>query len=132
MRLLIVDDDPDQLYFLEKSFISVDGFDTYSATNGREALKIYKTAGPFDVVVSDFQMPHMDGFVATSRIRRSQSRTGGRIPIVAITANAMKGDRERCLASGMDEYISKPLDKDQLLAIIGKIANSMNGAAAVR
>lgn len=59
MRLLLVDDDDAQIYFLEKCFISVDGYDTYSAMNGREALEIYKAHGPFDVVITDYQMPGM-------------------------------------------------------------------------
>ena len=70
MRLLIVDDDPDQLHFLEKSFISLDGFDTYSAVNGREALEIYKAHRPFEVVLSDWQMPLMDGVALVREIRK--------------------------------------------------------------
>ena len=74
----------------------------------------------------------MDGIEATGRIRERESRSGGRVPIVALTAHAMKGDRERCLAAGMDDYISKPLDVDRLLAVIGKIASSKNCAVVPR
>ena len=130
LTILVVEDDLVSRT-LASTLLTRNGHSVVTAADGAEAASLVEQR-PFDVILMDIQMPHMDGFVATSRIRRSQSRTGGRIPIVAITANAMKGDRERCLASGMDEYISKPLDKDQLLAIIGKIANSMNGAAAVR
>ena len=70
MRILLVDDDDAQIHFLEKCFISVDGYDTYSAMNGREALEIYKAHGPFEVVVTDFQMPHMTGVELIHAIRK--------------------------------------------------------------
>jgi len=76
----------------------------------------------------DIQMPGMDGFEVTRCIRQRENLVG-RVPIIALTANAMKEDRERCLASGMDDYISKPFAHDELLAIIRKIASSMNVGA---
>ncbi|HEX5284511.1 MAG TPA: response regulator [Bryocella sp.] len=83
------------------------------ANNGREALAtLEKTA--FDLVMMDVQMPEMDGFQATVELRRRERGTGGRIPVVAMTALAMKGDKERCLQAGMDAYLSKPIRPEEL------------------
>src|SRR5207249_7868844 len=72
----------------------------------------------FDLVLMDVQMPEMDGLEAAAAIRERERSTGRHIPIVALTAHAMKGDRERCLAAGMDAYVSKPLRPDELLAAV--------------
>ena len=84
------------------------------AENGKEALKLLE-ARTFDVVLMDVQMPEMNGFEATACIRSLEKTTGAHLPIIAMTANAMKGDRERCLAEGMDGYISKPIKIPELL-----------------
>ena len=76
------------------------------ASNGKEALNILET-DDFQVVLMDVQMPEMDGFEATTAIRKKEKTAGGHIPIVAMTAHAMVGDRERCLDMGMDGYVSK-------------------------
>jgi CheY-like chemotaxis protein len=73
---------------------------------------------PFDVVLMDGQMPVMDGYQATREIRRRERATGKHLRIIAVTANAMKDDRDRCLAAGMDDYVSKPIDADQLLELL--------------
>jgi two-component system, sensor histidine kinase and response regulator len=74
----------------------------------------------FDVVLMDVQMPGMDGFEATGAIREKEKATNRRLPIIAMTAHAMQGDRERCLAAGMDDYISKPIRARELLDLVEK------------
>ncbi len=93
------------------------------ASNGREAVKAW-AADSFDVILMDVQMPDMDGFEATNAIRELEKRSGGHIPIVAMTAHAMSGDRDRCLESGMDEYLSKPIRARQ---IADKLASIFDG-----
>ncbi|MBI1917879.1 MAG: response regulator [Planctomycetes bacterium] len=87
------------------------------AGNGREALSAWEQQ-PFDLVLMDVQMPAMDGLEATVVIRAKEQGTGNHIPIIAMTAHAMKGDRERCLEAGMDGYVAKPIRADQLLQAI--------------
>jgi CheY-like chemotaxis protein len=83
------------------------------ANNGKEALAAL-AGGSFDLVFMDVQMPEMDGLQATMAIREQEKLTGGHQPIIAMTALAMKGDRERCLAAGTDGYLSKPISPEQL------------------
>jgi CheY-like chemotaxis protein len=81
--------------------------------NGLEAVNTLKEGG-FDLVLMDMQMPEMDGFEATAAVRKEEGHSDLHIPIIALTAHAMKGDRERCLAAGMDGYISKPIRAAEL------------------
>jgi len=90
------------------------------ANHGREALAAWE-AQDFDLVLMDVQMPEMDGFEATAAIRVKERRTGRRIPIIAMTAHAMTGDRERCLEANMDDYVAKPIHARQLFAAIEKV-----------
>ncbi|SPE38147.1 PAS domain S-box (modular protein) [Candidatus Sulfopaludibacter sp. SbA6] len=92
------------------------------AANGLEALAALERAADFDLVLMDVQMPEMGGFEATAAIRRQEEGSGRHIPIVAVTAHAMKGDRERCLAAGMDGYLAKPVERDELREIIQQLA----------
>src|SRR5205085_10737532 len=88
---------------------------------GAAALAALERA-PFDLLLMDLQMPEMDGFEATALIRAREKTTGRRLPIVAMTAHAMKGDRERCLGAGMDGYIAKPIHAKELFETITNLA----------
>jgi two-component system, sensor histidine kinase and response regulator len=90
------------------------------AFNGREALRQAEQR-PFDLVLMDVQMPEMGGFEATAVLRQRDKETGRHIPIIAMTAHAMKGDRERCLEAGMDGYVSKPIQTPELFAAIDEV-----------
>ena len=90
------------------------------ANNGREALAALETQ-KFDFVLMDVQMPEMDGLEATTLLRQREKEKGGHIPVIAMTAYAMKGDRERCLAAGMDDYVSKPIHAETLFDTIAAV-----------
>jgi two-component system sensor histidine kinase/response regulator len=95
------------------------------AGNGIEALRqLDARADAFDVVLMDIQMPEMDGFEATTAIREKERGSAVHIPIVAMTAHAMKGDRERCLEAGMDDYVSKPLIPEVLYETVERAVGS--------
>lgn len=92
------------------------GVDVDLAGNGIEAVASFEP-GRYQLVLMDCQMPEMDGFEATRRIRLKESEMG-RVPIVALTANAMQEDRQRCLDHGMDDHLAKPLHPEQLVAMV--------------
>jgi CheY-like chemotaxis protein/HPt (histidine-containing phosphotransfer) domain-containing protein len=130
LRILLAEDNPVNrlvaVRLLEKR-----GHSITLAVNGREVLAALDNtaSGRFDVVLMDIQMPHMDGFEATAAIRDHEKTLGTHLPIVAMTAHAMKGDCERCLAVGMDGYVSKPVQASDLFAAI---ADAMTKAIARR
>ncbi len=119
-KVLLAEDNPVNVEVALAMLDSL-GLDTQCARNGAEALQATQ-AGFFDIVLMDCQMPVMDGFAATAEIRRQEVQQGqGRtLPIVAITANALAGDREACLSAGMDDYLSKPFTQQELGAIIAR------------
>jgi CheY-like chemotaxis protein len=87
------------------------------AENGHQALDALARES-YDLVLMDVEMPEMDGVRATALIRQQEGRQGGRVPIIALTAHALKGDRERFLAAGMDDYLTKPLDAGRLFQVV--------------
>jgi CheY-like chemotaxis protein len=94
--------------------LQIQGYNVTVVNNGREALEAH-AQGEFDLILMDCHMPEMDGFEATREIRgRERSETGKRVPIVALTANAMAQDREECLNAGMDDHLSKPFTMQTL------------------
>ena len=96
------------------------------AGNGAEALERWRQGG-FDIIFMDVQMPGMDGFEATGRIRQEERTRGAHTPILAMTAHAMSGDRERCLSTGMDDYVSKPVSRDNLAQALEKYGRRLSG-----
>ena len=110
---ILVAEDNSTNQLLTLSFLKSLGYSAQAVANGLEALEAFKT-GNFDLILMDCQMPEMDGFEATKQIRNFESSTGGHIPIIALTANAMKEDEDRCKSAGMDDYLSKPIKKDRL------------------
>ena len=92
------------------------GFDIEIATNGREALEALKDAPDKDLVLMDIMMPEMDGYEAMSLIRKDPRFE--KLPIIALTAKAMKGDKQKCISAGASDYITKPLNADKLLSLI--------------
>jgi CheY-like chemotaxis protein len=106
------------------------GYTVTVAVNGREALAAFEREF-FDVILMDIQMPEMDGFEATAAIRLNEKSTGGHIHIIAMTAHSLVGDRERCLAAGMDGYVSKPIRTHQLFAAIEGVKEFEAGPSAL-
>ena len=96
--------------------LSILGYGVDIARNGIEAVKL-ATTRPYKAILMDCQMPKMDGYAATAELRRKE-RPGQHIPIIAMTAGALAEDRQRCLAAGMDDYLTKPIDPDQLRAAL--------------
>jgi CheY-like chemotaxis protein len=118
LRVLVVEDNVVNQRLAQR-VLQKQGHTVVVAGNGREALHAL-SGQRFDVVLMDVQMPEMDGLQATAAIRAREEGTGRRIPIVALTAQALDGDRERCLAAGMDDYLSKPVRVTELLRAVAE------------
>ena len=116
IKILVVDDREDNLFSIE-AILEKDNYTIVKATSGRAALKMLEEYS-FDLIFMDVQMPEMDGFEATALIRQNEKSTGRHIPIVAMTAHAMAGDRERCIQAGMDGYLPKPITASGLLDLV--------------
>ncbi len=121
IQILLVEDNLINQQIVQE-MIEAEGVFVNIANNGKEAINMVKNNN-FDAILMDIQMPEMDGYEATKLIRNYHTK----IPIIAMTANAMRGDREKCLAAGMNDYISKPIDDNLLFAVLEKwVAGTLN------
>jgi CheY-like chemotaxis protein len=128
LRILLVEDNPVNrklaIRLLEKQ-----GNTVFTANNGREGVeKLELLDWRVDLVLMDVQMPEMDGYQATAAIREKERERGGHMPIIAMTAHALDRDRERCLAAGMDGYLSKPIQIDKLYELMESMAAALPSA----
>jgi CheY-like chemotaxis protein len=117
-RVLIIDDDARNIFAL-KATLRSKSFDCLSCLHAQDAIDLLKTDEVVDVILLDMMMPDIDGYEAIPRIRSLDRRKD--IPIYAVTAQAMVGDREKCLEAGATDYISKPIDVDKLLSLLAHI-----------
>jgi CheY-like chemotaxis protein len=115
-RVLLAEDNPVNQTLVVR-VLEKRGYTVKVTSDGRGALEALEN-GQFDVVLMDVQMPGMDGFEATAAIRAKEMLAGGHIPIIALTAHALKGDKEQCIAAGMDSYLSKPIRAIELVSTI--------------
>jgi CheY-like chemotaxis protein len=116
-RIVLVAEDNRVNQIVAVRILEKRGFRVVVADTGREAVHKFAETQP-DLILMDVQMPDMDGYEATRRIRERESQKGGHVPIIALTATSMKDDRERCLASGMDGFLFKPIQGDVLIESI--------------
>jgi signal transduction histidine kinase/CheY-like chemotaxis protein/streptogramin lyase len=116
-RILVAEDNPINQKVI-RALLTRLGCAMEVAANGREAVERVEQDPSWDLILMDCQMPVMDGFEATAAIRKNETADSRRIPIVAVTANALLGEREKCLAAGMDDYLAKPIDRDALKAVL--------------
>jgi len=111
-RILCVEDNEDNIYLVKMRLEMIEGFDVTVAKDGAEGVSL-AAADPFDLILMDLNLPVMNGWEAARRLK-ADARTAG-IPVIALTAHAMAGDRERALAAGCDEFDTKPIDFDRLV-----------------
>jgi signal transduction histidine kinase/CheY-like chemotaxis protein len=128
LRILLAEDNPVNQQ-LERRLLERRGHRVTIAGTGRDALELFERE-EFDVILMDVQMPDMDGLEATGAIRQREQATGTRIPIVALTARNMREDRERCIAAGMDAFITKPIQAAEFLRVVEQVAAGEEPAAA--
>ena len=117
-RILIVDDDPRNIFALAAT-LRAKAFECLSAPGAREALTILESNEVIDAILMDMMMPDMDGYEAIPLIKNIETRKG--TPVFAVTAQAMLGDKEKCLEAGADGYISKPIDVDKLVNLLSSL-----------
>ncbi|MDD3004092.1 response regulator [Flavobacterium sp.] len=114
-KILLIDDDPRNIFALT-AVLKSRTYNCVSCTNAIEALEILKSQKDFDVILLDMMMPEMDGYEAIPLIKEIPHYS--KIPLIAVTAQAMSGDKEKCIKAGADEYISKPIDIDKLMHLL--------------
>lgn len=115
-KILIVDDDARNIFALS-AVLKAKGYSCISSPGSMEALKLLSSNHEVGIVLLDMMMPEMDGYQMLATLRKGSN---AHLPVIAVTAQAMLGDREKCLAAGADDYLSKPLDVDKLVTIIDK------------
>jgi len=120
-NILIIDDDDRNIFALTAT-LRAKGFSCVSCTDAQEGLQLLQSSTPIDAVLMDMMMPEMDGYEAIPKMRQIPYRKD--IPIFAVTAQAMRGDREKCLQAGANAYISKPIDVDRLLLLLSTVIHS--------
>lgn len=118
-KILIVDDDPRNIFALSLT-LKARGYQTEARTMAQEAIQLLQEDNQIAVVLLDMMMPEMDGYEATRIIRNNPSISS--IPIIAVTAQAMPEDRQKCLDAGANDYVTKPIDVDQLINAIEKLS----------
>jgi two-component system, cell cycle response regulator DivK len=123
VRILYVEDNPQNMRLVRK-FLAMAGYEMLEAINGLSGLAVAAKEHP-DLILMDVNLPDIDGLEATSRLKADADLAY--IPVVALTANAMHGDKERCIAAGCDGYIPKPVTKSELLNTIAALLASANG-----
>lgn len=125
-RILLVDDDVRNIYAMT-SLLEAEGYEVNSARNGEDAIHLLSAQQNVDLVLMDMMMPVMDGFQAINSLRNDWQYSR---PIIAVTACAMKGDREKCLAAGADDYLPKPVNRSELASIVRKWLDGANQGGA--
>ncbi len=125
ITILAVDDHPVNQLFVRKILKRLGFFDVDLAENGLQALNAIAEKD-YDLVLMDCQMPELDGYEATRTLRKREAETGRHTPVIALTANAMVGDREKCLRAGMDDYLAKPIQADGLISLIKQYAGNFD------
>ena len=121
LTILLAEDNPINRKLMER-FLRLKGCDVIHAANGSAVLRKYDDS-EVDIILMDIQMPEMDGYEAARRIRESEASSGKHVPIIALTAHALASYREKSFASGMDGYLTKPINPEEMYRIIRKFTN---------
>jgi CheY-like chemotaxis protein len=114
-KILIIDDDNRNIFALTAT-LKAKGFECISCTSAKEAIALLQSSEEIDVVLTDMMMPDMDGYEAIPQIKKIENKKN--VPVFAVTAQAMQGDKEKCLQAGADGYISKPINVDKLMELL--------------
>jgi len=118
MRTVLLIDDDSRNIFALKAVLKSRSFNCVTTNNATDGIALLKSDPAIAIVLMDMMMPDMDGYEAIKKIRRGEMRA---IPIVAVTAQAMVGDRDKCLAAGADAYLAKPIDVDELMEVLNRL-----------